>query len=140
MLYLISSHLKSNDPKKEMALQRNHQSPGECVSLDQYVVPHQGQLYNTAGKKREALRYGGGSLAIDHVSKRVFIVHQVSLKLDETLIFKGKLEQDAADCGFKIQRYNADNGVFAAKTFMEDCENKEQKLQYSASNTHHQME
>ncbi|GFH50753.1 hypothetical protein CTEN210_07229 [Chaetoceros tenuissimus] len=134
----IDSQLKSNDPKKEMALQRNHLNPGECVSLDQYVVPHRGQLYKTAGKEREALRYGGGSLAVDHASKRVFITHQVSLKAEETLVFKRNLERDAADCGFEIQRYHADNGVFAAKAFMEDCINKDQKLQYSASNTHHQ--
>ena len=84
------------------------------------------------------LKYGGGSLAVDHTTKRVFITHQVSLKADETLVFKRKLEQDAADCGFDIKRYHADNGVFAAKAFMEDCDNKNQKLQYSASNTHHQ--
>lgn len=38
----IDSQLKSNGPKKEMAFQRNHLNPGECFSLDQYVVPHQG--------------------------------------------------------------------------------------------------
>lgn len=47
-------------------------------------------------------------------------------------------KQDAADCGFQIQRYHADNGVFAVKAFMEDCVYKDQKLQYSAFNTHHQ--
>jgi hypothetical protein len=67
----IDSQLKANDPKKEMALQRNHLNPGECVSLDQYVVPHRGRLYNTAGKEREALRYGGGSLAVDYHSPSI---------------------------------------------------------------------
>ena len=42
---------KRNDLKKEIALQRIHLSPGDCVSLDQCVVPHQGRLYNTAGKE-----------------------------------------------------------------------------------------
>ena len=75
---------------------------------------------------------------MDHASKRVFIEHQVTLKADETLIFKKKLERDAADCWFNIGTYHADNGVFAAKAFVDDCTVKEQKLQYSASNTHHQ--
>ena len=69
----------TNDPAKEMALQREHLTPGSCISWDQYVVPHRGRLYTSAGRERESLRYGGGNLAVDHASKRVFIHHQVSI-------------------------------------------------------------
>ena len=84
-----------NDPDREMALQREHLSPGDCISWDQYVVPHRGRLYTSAGRERESLRYGGGSLAVDHASKRVFIHHQVSLDASRTLIGKRILERDA---------------------------------------------
>ena len=60
----------TNDPAREMALQREHLSPGACISWDQYIVPHRGRLYMSAGRERESLRFGGNSLAVDHVSKR----------------------------------------------------------------------
>ena len=62
----------TNDPAKEMALQRVHLSPGACISWDQYIVPHCGWLYTSAGRERESLRFGGGTLAVDHASKRDF--------------------------------------------------------------------
>ena len=128
----------TNDPAKEMALQREHLAPGACISWDQYVVPHRGRLYTSAGRERESLRYGGGSLAVDHASKRVFIHHQVSLDARHTLIGKRLLERDAREVGVTIQRYHADNGIFASAEFKADCELKEQKLTFSASNSHHQ--
>ena len=128
----------TNDPAKEMALQREHLSPGACISWDQYVVPHRGRLYTSAGRERESLRFGGGSLAVDHASKRVFIHHQVSLDASHTLIGKRLLERDARAVGVNIQRYHADNGIFASAEFKADCELKEQKLTFSASNSHHQ--
>ena len=39
-----------NDPNREMALQREHLTPGACISWDQYVVPHRGRLYTSAGR------------------------------------------------------------------------------------------
>ena len=127
-----------NDPNREMALQREHLTPGACISLDQYVVPHRGRLYTSAGRERENLRYGGGSLAVDHASKRVFIHHQVSLDARRTLIGKRLLERDARAAGVTIQRYHADNGIFASAEFKADCELKEQRLTFSAANSHHQ--
>ena len=128
----------TNDPAKEMALQREHLSPGDCISWDQYVVPHRGRLYKSAGRERESLRFGGGSLAVDHASKRVFIHHQTSLDASHTLVGKRLLERDAREVGVKITRYHADNGIFASSEFKADCELKEQKLTFSASNSHHQ--
>ena len=86
------------------------------------------------------MRFGGGSLAVDHASKRVFIHHQVSLDASHTtLIGKQLLEQDARAVGVNIQWYHADNGIFASAEFKKaDCELEEQKLTISASNSHHQ--
>ena len=128
----------SNVPAKEMALQREHLSPGDCVSWDQYVVPHRGRLYSSAGKERECMRFGGGSLAVDHASKKVFIHHQVSLQASDTLVAKRLLERNARAVGISISRYHADNGVFASEEFKADCELKNQRLTFSASNSHHQ--
>ena len=128
----------TNDPAKEMALQREHLSPGACISWDQYVVPHRGRLYTSAGRERESCRFGGGSLAVDHASKRVFIHHQTSLDASHTLVGKRLLERDARDVGVTIKRYHADNGIFASAEFKADCELKEQRLTFSASNSHHQ--
>ena len=128
----------TNDPAKEMALQREHLSPGACISWDQYVVPHRGRLYTSAGRERESFQFGGGNLAVDHASKRVFIHHQTSLDASHTLVGKRLLERDARDVGVTIKRYHADNGIFASAEFKADCELKEQRLTFSASNSHHQ--
>ena len=85
-----------NDPAKEMVLQREHLSQGACISWDQYVVPHRGRLYMSAGREKESLRFGGGSLAVDHTSKRVFIHHQVALDASHTLIGQRLLERDVS--------------------------------------------
>ena len=128
----------TNDPSKEMALQREHLNPGDCISWDQYVVPHRGRLYKSAGKERENMRYSGGSLAVDHASKQVFIHHQVALTANLTLVGKRLLERDAREVGVNIKRYHADNGIFASNEFRDDCRLKQQKLTFSASNSHHQ--
>jgi hypothetical protein len=121
-----------------MALQREHLNPGDCISWDQYVVPHRGRLYKSAGKERENLRYSGGSLAVDYASKQVFIHHQVALTANLTLVGKRLLECNAREVGVDIKQYHADNGIFASKKFCDDCKLKQQKLTFSASNSHHQ--
>ena len=62
----------------------------------------------------------------------------MSLDARHTLIGTRLLERDARAVGVNIQRYHADNGIFASTEFKADCELKGQKLTMSASNSHHQ--
>ena len=55
-----------------------------------------------------------------------------------TLEAKRLLERDAREVGVHIKRYHADNGIFASSEFRDDCKLKDQKLTFSASNSHHQ--
>ena len=95
-------------------------------------------MYTSAGRERESFRFGGRNLAVHHASKRVFIHHQTSLDASYTLVGKRLLERDARKVGVNIQRYHVDNGIFTSSEFKADCELKEQKLTFSASNLHHQ--
>ena len=132
-----SQHV-SNDPLKEMALLRNDLSPGECVSTDQYVVPLRGRRYHTAGKERENDQYCGGTLFVDHASRHVTISHQTSLTGAATLLSKRQFERDSSSNGVRIKHYHADNGIFAAASWRDDCILKSQELTFSAANSHHQ--
>jgi Integrase core domain. len=132
-----SQHIQ-NDPDREMHLLRNHLSPGSCVSCDHYVVDHRGRLYQTAGRERETDRYCGGTLFVDHASRKVFLHHQSSLRAADTLIGKRILENQSNQYGVRIKQYHADNGTFASNEFRADCDAKSQQLTFSASNAHHQ--
>lgn len=132
-----SQHVQ-NDPDREMRLLQNHLSPGDCVSCDHYVVDHRGRLYHTAGREREQDRYCGGTLFVDHASRKVFINHQSSLRAADTLLGKRLVEHQSHQYGVRIRRYHADNGTFASNEFQADCDAKAQHLTFSASNAHHQ--
>jgi hypothetical protein len=134
----VGSQHVHNDSNKEMTLLRNHLQPGDCISCDHYVVEHRGRLYHTTGRERETDKYCGGTLFVDHASRKVFVHHQSSLRASDTLIGKRLLERTANQYGIKIKRYHADNGTFASQEFGNDCEAKSQQLSFSASNAHHQ--
>ena len=84
------------------------------------------------------MRYGGGSLAVDHASKKIFIHHQVSLRAADMLVAKHLLERDACAVGIQIKHYYANNGIFAWEEFKQDCKLKEQMLTFSAANSYSQ--
>ena len=94
---------------KEMMLRHEHLQPGNCVSLDQYESSIPGCLPHTYGKEKKDDQYNGGTLFIDHASSMVFIQHQVSLRMGETLQAKHKFEQLAREHGVTIKSYHADN-------------------------------
>jgi Reverse transcriptase (RNA-dependent DNA polymerase)./Integrase core domain. len=127
-----------NDPAREMHLLRNHLSPGDCISCDHYVVDHRGRLYHTAGREREQDRYCGGTLFVDHASRKVFLHHQSSLRAADTILGKRLVEHQSHQYGIRIKQYHADNGTFASNEFQADCDAKSQRLTFSASNAHHQ--
>ena len=126
------------NPDKEMAIRRNNLNPGDCVSMDQYVCRTQGRLPNTYGREKSADKYNGGTIFVDHSSQFIWINHQVSLRVGDTLRGKHDLETYAQEYGIKIKTFRADNQPFAAQEFAEDLRLQGQTINYSGVGAHHE--
>ena len=125
-------------PEKEMSLRRGKLQPGDMVSIDQYVSALPGRLPHTKGKEHKRQKYNGGTLFVDHATSHIYLRHQVSLKIGETLQTKRAFERFAAECGVTVKSYRADNAPFAAKEFTADLDAKGQTIDYSGTGAHHQ--
>ena len=75
---------------------------------------------------------------MDHYSSYGYIHFQKSSSVQETLQAKKTFEQISSNHGVTIKRYHADNGVFRANKWVEDCQNKNQNLTFAGVNAHHQ--
>ena len=84
-----------------MRIRREDLQPGDCVSVDQYICHDIGRLPHTKGKEKDAMRYCGGLIAVDHSSGYVHLDHQVSLYGGETVNCKNRFESIAQKHGKK---------------------------------------
>ena len=123
------SNMASRPSRQEKILKRGDVTPGAGVSADHYFSPVQGRLLHTYGRERNG--YTCGSLFVDHASGKIFNFPQFSTTVSETIKSAQRLESMAKDEGFKIQKYHADNGIFASAAFKQHCD--ENKIQYSFS-------
>ena len=75
----------------------------------------------------------------NHASSKTFNYCQFSTSATEILLSKYKLEELAANEGFKIVSYHhSDNGVFVAAEYKEDCDQQDQIYSFSGVWAHHQ--
>ena len=111
-------------------------SPGQCISMDQYVVSQKGRTLTNSS--RDHLKYNGGTLFIDHASSKIFNHLQISLRSGETLVGKRVLEHAASDLGIAIKGLRSDNGIFVSDEFLSDCRRKGQRLKRCGVGAHHQ--
>ena len=58
--------------------------------------------------------------------------------MDETLKGKHAFERFANNNGVQIRHYHADNGIFRAKDWVQDCHSRQQSLSYAAVGARHQ--
>ena len=113
-------------------------SPGQAVSMDQFMSMTPGRLPNTKGKEPDTHKFNGGTIMVDHASQFIFVFNQVSLRIGETLQGKTAFEQFADSAGVKIKHYRADNAPFGAKEFRDNLELSGQTIDYSGVGAHHQ--
>ena len=124
-------------PEKEMAIRRERLTPGDKVSMDQCVCKQQGRLEHTYGKEDESIKYNGGTIFVDHASQFVWIQHQVSLRVGETLTGKHAFEKFANEYGVTIKNYRSDNHPFGAEEFRHDLHLQGQGMSFSGVGAHH---
>ena len=83
-------------------------------------------------------RYKYATVFVDQVSRMGFIYLQKTSSAEETIEAKRAFEKYAANRGVMIQAYHADNGIFKAKKWVEECHQQKQNLTFAGVNAHHQ--
>ena len=122
----------SKVPKEVQELQ-----PGDKVSVDQMVSPTPGLVAQMTGILTTK-RYKYATVYIDQASKMGFTYLQKTASAQETLQSKRAFEAFSANRGVVIRSYHADNGIFRANEWMEDCKRMRQPMTFAGVAAHHQ--
>ena len=113
------------------------QRPGECISVDQLISPTPGLIAQMSGKLTTQ-RYTCATIYVDQYSGYSYVWIQRTTSVEDTLKGKHAFERFANHNGISIRHYHADNGIFRAKDWVQDCHTQQQTLSYAAVGAHHQ--
>ena len=114
-------------------LKQNDLSPGDCLSMDQYVVSQSGR---TLSSSRATLV--GSTIFVDHCSGKIFVHHQTSLNTVSTLQSKMDINREAYHLGFPLKHFRSDNSVFVSKAFQDNLCLLHQTHAISSAGSKHQ--
>ena len=117
--------------------ERKTLKPGEVISVDQMVSPVPGLIAQMVGFLTRQ-RYKYATVFVDQASRMGFVYLQKTCSAEETIEAKRAFEQNAENRGVKVQAYHADNGIFKAKKWVEECRQRKQDLTFAGVNAHHQ--
>ena len=117
--------------------ERKTLKPGEVISVDQMVSPVPGLIAQMVGFLT-CQRYKYATVFVDQASRMGFVYLQKTCLAEETIEAKRAFEQYAENRGVKVQAYHADNGIFKAKKWVEECRQRKQDLTFAGVNAHHQ--
>ena len=111
--------------------------PGEVISVDQMVSPVPGLIAQMVGfLTRQYYTYA--TVFVHQASHMGFLYLQKTCSAEETIEAKRAFEQYAENRGVRVQAYHADNGIFKAKKWVEECRQRKQDLTFAGVNAHHQ--
>jgi hypothetical protein len=110
---------------------------GEVVSVDQLESPTPGLLAQITGKLTTK-RYKYATVYVDQRSRFGYVHLQKTSSAEETVEGKNAFESYARRHGVTIQNYLADNGIFKANLWVDECKKKGQGLTFAGVNAHHQ--
>lgn len=111
--------------------------PDKCVSVDILYSPTPGFIAQMTVHLTK-IRYRYAIIYVDYYSGRNYIFLQQSPDVGETLQGKLAFEMHAKQHGTQVMAYHADNGVFRANQWVDDCITKQQQLTFAGVNAHHQ--
>ena len=83
-------------------------------------------------------RYKYTTVFVDQASCMGFVYLQKTCSAQETIEAKRAFEQYAENLGVRVQAYHADNDIFKAKKWVEECRQRKQDLTFAGVNAHHQ--
>jgi hypothetical protein len=132
----ITKKRRHNKPKS-IQYPNRLMDPGGVVSIDQMVSPTHGFIAQMTGKLT-TVRYKYATIYVDQASRLGYVHLQKSATAEETL--KGKLafELFAKGHNITIKAYHADNSVFRANAWVNNCNMLNQRMTYAGVNAHHQ--
>ena len=94
--------------------------PGEVISVDQMVSPIPGLIAQMVGFLMKQ-HYKYATVFVDQASRMGFVYLQKTCSAEETIEAKRAFEQYAENRRVRVQAYHADNGIFKAKKWVEEC-------------------
>lgn len=121
---------------KDRAMDQVPTEPGQIIAIDQLVSPIPGLIAQMIGFITKE-RYKIATVYVDTATGYGFVYPQKTASAAETLEGKRVFEKQALDNNIKIQAYHADNGIFKAKAWVDDCTRQGQRLTFAAAGAHH---
>lgn len=83
-------------------------------------------------------RYKYATVFVDQFSRLSYVYFQTTATAEETILAKRAFEAYTNLSGIKVKAYHADNGVFCANAWMDDCVQHSQSLTFAGVNAHHE--
>ena len=124
-------------PSLQSVRPTNMLKPGEVVSVDQLVSPTVGFIAQLTGILTTQ-RYRYATIYVDQATRYGYVFLQKTATAEETLKGKKAFEQHAHSMGITIRGYHADNGIFRANAWMNNCNQLDQAMTFAGDNAHHQ--
>ena len=110
--------------------------PGQIVSVDQLVSPTAGFIAQLTGRLT-LKRYMYATVYVDHYSRYSYVYLQKTSTAEETIEGKKAFEQHMKQMGVEVSAYHADNGIFRANKWLEECRASKQTLTFAGVNAHY---
>ena len=110
---------------------------GDGTSIDQVISAHAGLVPRLDGR-HTCSRIHCGTVFMDHVYTKSFTHLQCSTGDIETIAAKSSCELYTGSLGVTIKFCHADNGILAEKSFRDEVDESNQKINFCAVGDHHQ--
>jgi hypothetical protein len=123
----------------EGAITRDQYEVDDFVSSDQFIYKVPGRLPTGYGRESQDRRFQGSIIYNDAASGLIWVENQVSLGANEMVMGMTCFEQWICDqCISEVEHYHGDNGIFSAKEYRCDCDEKGQSQSFSRVGAQHQ--
>jgi hypothetical protein len=113
-----------------------HILPGDGVLVDQIVSAQPGLIPQISGFL-SSCRIWGCTTFCDHVSDFVYVHLMHNYMVDETILAVKNFENIMAQANRTVKHCHANNGAFAHKGFLDEVNQKDQKIPFCAIGTDH---
>ena len=110
--------------------------PGQRIHVDQLVSPTPGFIAHLTGKLT-LQRYKYATVFVDAFSGFGYVHLQKTASAEETIEAKKAFESLAAQDNIIIRHYHADNGVFRANRWIDECNKNGQRCTFTPVGAHH---
>ena len=127
--------------KNERAITRDQYKVGDFASTDHFICKTPGRLPTGYGRESQDRHFFDSTIYNDAASGLIWVENQVSLGASEMVMGKARFEQwlwDQCVSEVKFKHYHGDNGIFSAKEYRRDCDEKGQSQSFSGVGTQHQ--